>query len=75
MPRAPIVAREGYDPTYGARPLRRAIQRTIENPLAKAVLAGEFTRGDTVRIDVRDGALTFEKVTGQAQVAEEALTG
>ena len=69
------VAREGYDPTYGARPLRRAIQRTIENPLAKAVLAGEFTRGDTVRVDIRDGALTFEKVTGQTQVAEEALTG
>ncbi len=65
-----FVAREGYDPTYGARPLRRAIQRSIENPLAKAVLAGEYTRGDTVRIDVRDGALTFEK--GAAAPAEPA---
>ena len=56
-----FVAREGYDPTYGARPLRRAIQRSVENPLAKAMLGGEFTRGDTVLIDVRDGALAFEK--------------
>ena len=58
-----FVAREGYDPTYGARPLRRSIQRAIENPLAKAMLGGEFTRGDTVHIDVRDGALAFEKGT------------
>jgi ATP-dependent Clp protease ATP-binding subunit ClpB len=57
-----FVAREGYDPTFGARPLRRAIQRQIENPLAKAVLAGEFTRGDAVRIDVKGGGLVFEKV-------------
>jgi ATP-dependent Clp protease ATP-binding subunit ClpB len=59
------VAREGYDPQFGARPLRRAIQRAIENPLAKAVLSGEFTRGDTVRIDVREGSLVFEKVAGK----------
>ncbi len=63
------VAREGYDPTYGARPLRRAIQRAIENPLAKAVLAGEYTRGDSVRVDVRDGALVFEK----AESTREAI--
>jgi ATP-dependent Clp protease ATP-binding subunit ClpA len=65
-----FVAREGYDPTFGARPLRRAIQRQVENPLAKTVLAGEYTRGDTVRIDVQDGALTFEKVPATV----EALT-
>jgi ATP-dependent Clp protease ATP-binding subunit ClpB len=59
------VAREGYDPQFGARPLRRAIQRAVENPLAKAVLSGEFARGDTVRIDVREGALVFEKVAGE----------
>jgi ATP-dependent Clp protease ATP-binding subunit ClpB len=67
-----FVAREGYDPTYGARPLRRAIQRAIENPLAKAVLAGEYARGDTVHVDVRDGALTFEK--GTPAPAEPAAT-
>jgi ATP-dependent Clp protease ATP-binding subunit ClpB len=54
------LAREGYDPTYGARPLRRAIQRLVENPLAKRILAGEFSAGATVRIDLRDGALAFE---------------
>ncbi|MEO8252530.1 MAG: hypothetical protein ABI578_08665, partial [Chloroflexota bacterium] len=59
-----FVAREGYDPQYGARPLRRAIQRSIENPLARQLLAAEFTAGDTVRIDERDGALVFEKTAG-----------
>jgi len=54
------LAREGYDPTYGARPLRRAIQRLVENPLAKRILAGEFGAGSTVRIDLRDGELAFE---------------
>jgi ATP-dependent Clp protease ATP-binding subunit ClpB len=55
-----LLAREGYDPVYGARPLRRAIQRELENPLARRLLAGEFTTGDTVRIDVSpDGGLTF----------------
>jgi ATP-dependent Clp protease ATP-binding subunit ClpB len=70
-----FVAREGYDPTYGARPLRRAIQRSIENPLAKAVLAGEYTRGDTVRIDVRGGALTFEKAAAPAEPAGTTVGG
>jgi len=69
-----LVAREGYDPTYGARPLRRAIQREIENPLARRILAGEFAAGDTLRIDARDGAITFEKVGApSAQPAEPAL--
>jgi ATP-dependent Clp protease ATP-binding subunit ClpB len=54
------VAREGYDPTYGARPLRRAIQRSIENPLARRLLGGEVQAGGTVTIDVGpDGGLTF----------------
>ena len=65
-----FVAREGYDPTYGARPLRRAIQRLIENPLAKRILAGEFGAGQTVKIDLRDGELTFE--VGSSQPAEGA---
>ena len=65
-----FIAREGYDPQYGARPLRRAIQRSVENPLAKRLLAGEFTAGDTVQIDERDGSLVFEKVaTGAAVTA------
>ena len=55
-----LVAREGYDPVYGARPLRRAIQRHLENPLARRILAGEIAGGETVKVDVTaDGALTF----------------
>ena len=55
-----LLAREGYDPVYGARPLRRAIQRELENPLARRILAGEFVSGGTVRIDVSpEGQLTF----------------
>jgi ATP-dependent Clp protease ATP-binding subunit ClpB len=56
-----LVAEAGWDPTYGARPLKRALQRSIENPLALRLLEGEFTEGDTVRVDARDGELVFEK--------------
>jgi ATP-dependent Clp protease ATP-binding subunit ClpB len=52
----------GWDPTYGARPLKRAIQRLVENPLALRLLEGEFAEGDAVRVDVQDGELTFGKV-------------
>ena len=55
------VAEAGWDPTYGARPLKRALQRLVENPLALQLLEGGFGEGDTVRLDVRDGELTFEK--------------
>jgi len=58
----------GWDPTYGARPLKRAIQRLIENPLALRLLEGEFGEGDTVRVDVEDGELVFEKA-GAAEPA------
>jgi ATP-dependent Clp protease ATP-binding subunit ClpB len=58
----------GWDPTYGARPLKRAIQRLIENPLALRLLEGEFAEGDTVRVDVEDGEVVFEK----AMAAEPA---
>ncbi len=68
-----LVAREGYDPTYGARPLRRALQRLVENPLARRIVAGEFVPGDTVRIDVREGAITFEKVV-LAETAPDPAT-
>ena len=62
------VAEAGWDPAYGARPLKRALQRLVENPLALRLLEGEFEPGDTVVVDVRDGELTFEK----APVAEPA---
>jgi ATP-dependent Clp protease ATP-binding subunit ClpB len=55
------LVREGYDPTYGARPLKRTIQRQILDPLAMRVLAGEFREGDTVTVDADAGGLTFAK--------------
>ena len=55
------LAEAGWDPTYGARPLKRAIQRLVENPLALRLLEGDFEEGDTVRVDVKDGELGFEK--------------
>src|SRR2546423_334344 len=56
-----LLAEAGWDPTYGARPLKRALQRLVENPLAIALLEGGFTEGDTILIDARDGDLVFEK--------------
>ena len=53
---------EGYDPAYGARPLKRAIQQRLENPLASHLLAGKFSDGDTIRIDAENYRFTFEKV-------------
>jgi ATP-dependent Clp protease ATP-binding subunit ClpB len=51
----------GFDPVYGARPLKRAIQQQVENPLAQRILRGEFGPGDRVRVTARDGQLVFEK--------------
>ena len=68
-----VLAEAGWDPTYGARPLKRAIQRLVENPLAQCLLAGEFAEGDTIRVDARTdetghGELVFER-TGAAVAA------
>jgi ATP-dependent Clp protease ATP-binding subunit ClpB len=64
-----LLAEEGYDPTFGARPLKRVIQRQVQDPLALKMLQGEFGEGDQVRVDARDGRLTFERV---ARVTQEA---
>jgi len=55
------IGEAGFDPVYGARPLKRAIQQQIENPLAQRILKGEFVPGDRIRSSVRDGHLTFTK--------------
>jgi ATP-dependent Clp protease ATP-binding subunit ClpC len=55
------LAKEGYDPVYGARPLRRALEKYVENPLAVKVLGGEFKEGDTIVVDTGDDGLTFTK--------------
>ncbi len=55
------IAKEGYDPTYGARPLKRLIQKDILNPLSMKILSGEFREGDTVEVDAEKGMLKFIK--------------
>ncbi|MCA9970486.1 MAG: AAA family ATPase [Anaerolineales bacterium] len=68
------LARQGYDEDFGARPLKRAIQRYVESPLSVAMLKGEFEPGDNVLIDVEDNELTFssvEAVEVPQEVAEE----
>jgi ATP-dependent Clp protease ATP-binding subunit ClpB len=57
------LAEEGYDPVYGARPLKRVIQREVQDPMALALLRGEFGEGDVVRVDFRDGQVVFERVS------------
>jgi len=55
-----FLGREGYSPDFGARPLRRLIQREIENRLAKMVLGGELRAGQRVEVEYKNGALTFQ---------------
>ena len=66
-----LLLREGYDPAYGARPLRRTIQRMIQDPLAMQILEGKVLPGERIRVD-RDGqkdAMRFERVTKVKPVA------
>jgi ATP-dependent Clp protease ATP-binding subunit ClpB len=56
-----LIASAGWDPAYGARPLKRAIQRLLENPLALRLLEGDFLPGDRILAEVRDGELVFAK--------------
>ncbi|HUN68650.1 MAG TPA: ATP-dependent chaperone ClpB [Burkholderiales bacterium] len=60
------LAKAGFDPVYGARPLKRAIQSDLENPLAKAILEGRFAPRDTIRVDYRGSKMTFEKAAVRA---------
>jgi len=64
-----LLADKGYDPAYGARPLKRTIQRLIQDPLAVKILAGEFKEGDRVKIDVDNDELNFSR--GQAAAPDE----
>jgi len=56
-----FVAERGYDPAYGARPIKRTLQQLVADPLALAILEGQFTAGDTVRVDTKGTGLVFEK--------------
>ena len=64
-----LLAREGYDPDYGARPLKRAIQRLVMDPLARLVLAGEVGDGDTVRLRATGGTLVIEPAMSASRAA------
>jgi ATP-dependent Clp protease ATP-binding subunit ClpB len=56
-----LLGEAGFDPVYGARPLKRAIQRQLENPLANQILSGQFVAGDVIKVDVVDDNLSFNK--------------
>ena len=56
-----VLAREGYDPTFGARPLKRTIQRRVQDPIALKLLEGEFKEGDTITVDAHGNELAFTR--------------
>ena len=60
------IAEAGWDPSYGARPLKRAIQRLLENPLAIRLLQGDFAAGDVILVDAQNGDLVFARATAMA---------
>jgi ATP-dependent Clp protease ATP-binding subunit ClpB len=64
-----LLAKRGWDPVYGARPLKRTIQRLLQDPLAMQLLEGKFAEGDNVEVGVKDGELTFSKTKVAASVA------
>jgi ATP-dependent Clp protease ATP-binding subunit ClpB len=66
-----LIAKEGFDPVYGARPIKRTIQRLIIDPLAQKVLSGEFKEGDTVFVDAENGKVVFWSEQYAQEKAEE----
>jgi ATP-dependent Clp protease ATP-binding subunit ClpB len=67
-----LLAKRGWDPVYGARPLKRTIQRLLQDPLAMMLLEGKFSEGDTVEVGVSGGELTFSKASVPAAVSSSA---
>jgi len=67
-----LIAKEGFDPVYGARPIKRTIQRLIIDPLAQKVLSGEFKEGDTVFVDAQDGKIVFWSEQYAQEKAQES---
>jgi ATP-dependent Clp protease ATP-binding subunit ClpB len=65
------IAERGYDPVYGARPLKRALQKEVVDALAMRVLNGEFVPGDTVVVDVKNGEVTFRKKSGNGKASPD----
>ncbi|MFO7780107.1 MAG: AAA family ATPase, partial [Spirochaetia bacterium] len=74
-PAKTLLARLGYDPAFGARPLKRTITSRLQNPLAKRLLSDEFVDGDTIRIDAAGEELTFEKVESAESREDDSPEG
>jgi ATP-dependent Clp protease ATP-binding subunit ClpC len=70
-----LLAEKGYDPTLGARPLRRTIQRLVEDPLSEKLLWKEFVAGQTIIVDVRDGEILFEGAPQSPETPPVELAG
>jgi ATP-dependent Clp protease ATP-binding subunit ClpB len=66
-----LIAKEGFDPVYGARPIKRTIQKRILDPLAQKMLSGEFREGDTVMVDAQNGDIVFWSEQYAAEIADE----
>ncbi|HEX9410443.1 MAG TPA: NDP-hexose 4-ketoreductase, partial [Actinomycetota bacterium] len=70
-----LLAEKGYDPALGARPLRRTLQRMVEDPLSEKLLWKEFKAGETVIVDVQDGDITFEHTPVSPETPPVELAG
>ncbi|NCJ05486.1 ATP-dependent chaperone ClpB [Synechococcales cyanobacterium C] len=68
-----FIVEVGYEPAYGARPLKRAIQKTLENPIANKILENAYTEGDTILVDLRDQALHFDQISTPDPVSLELM--
>ncbi|HEX3604832.1 MAG TPA: ATP-dependent chaperone ClpB [Candidatus Dormibacteraeota bacterium] len=68
-----LLATEGYDPVYGARPLKRVLQRRIQDPIAVGILEGRFREGDAVEVDVENAALVLRRAGGERAPAEDEV--
>ena len=68
-----VIVKEGYKPKFGARPLRRALQRLIENPLSNQIIEGKFKAGDKIKAEALDGKISFEKIGGTVEAKEASL--
>jgi ATP-dependent Clp protease ATP-binding subunit ClpB len=69
------IAAEGYDPTYGARPLKRVIQRRLQDPIAMAILESRFSEGDTIEVGAKDGQITITRAEPSASTAIPEAAG
>jgi ATP-dependent Clp protease ATP-binding subunit ClpB len=68
-PAKQVIGDAGWDPAFGARPLKRSIQRLLENPLAVRLLEGDFVGGDVIRVDAQNGDLVFTKAEAEEPAA------